>query len=550
MNRAEIALADDDTETTPRRRIRLPLSHAILAILVAAFLLPGVVGRDPWKFDDAFGIGIAWGTTQAGWLVPHLAGRPFLDHGPLFYWVAGALGSALSFVLPFHDGARLASMLFVLVALWFVRLAARELHGEPQGQLSMLALIGCLGLFVHAHEATAETAMLAGSAATYYGLAIAWKKPVKAAAFFAVGATIAFLSRGVFAVAPLIIASVLLLPFAAAHRAKSYAQALALGLALFLALASLWPAALAIYAPDVLPAWFARQIALVTQPATWAKVVYHLKTLTWAAWPVWPLAIWAVWAYRRYLRDPGFAVPVVATIVTLVLLVFSPSDRNIDMLALLVPLAIPAGAAAISLRRGAAEALASFSVVMFGLIAGALWVMWLAWHTGVPATMANNVAKHVPGLTPDADALRMLAGLGLTAAWMAYVLFAERSPLRAITHWAAGVAFCWALVAVLWTPWVNYTQSYAALGAELRRALPLNAGCVSSRGLSDVTQGLLHYHAGLITERRENGRGDGCKWLLIAGRIDERRAPGAAWKLVWEGSRPRDRERLTLYRRS
>jgi hypothetical protein len=342
---------------------------------------------------------------------------------------------------------------------------------------------------------------------------------------------------------------VLLLPFAAAHRARSYARALALGLALFAALASLWPLALAIWVPDILAAWSARQIALVTQPATWAKVLYHLKTIVWAAWPVWPLAIWAVWAYRRYLRDPGFAVPVVATLVTLVLLVFTPSESNIDMLALLVPLAIPAGAAALSLRRGAAAALASFSVVMFGLIAVALWGLWVAWHTGFPATLSNNVAKLVPGLEPSPDVLRPAVALAITAGWAAYVLLAERSPLRAVTHWAAGVAFAWALAAILWTPWVNHTQSYAKLGEDLRRALPANVGCVASRGLSDVVQGLVHYHAGLVTERRESGRGDGCKWLLVAGRGAERRDPAGPWKLVWESSRPRDREPLRLYRR-
>lgn len=550
MNRAEIALTPEDTEAAPRRSIPLPLPHLLVGVVLAAFLVPGVIGRDPWRYDDAFGIGIAWGTKEAGWLLPHLAGRPFLDDGPLFYWVAAALGSLLSPLVPFHDGARIAAMLFVLAALWFVRLAARELYGEPQGQLSMLALIGCLGLFVHAHEASAETAMLAGSGAAYYGLAIAWKKPGKAGLFFAFGAAVAFLSRGIFGVAPLLVASILLLPFAAAHRAKSYAHALALGLPLFALLASLWPAALALFAPDVLNAWFTRQIELVTHPPSWEKVAYHLKNIVWAAWPVWPLAIWAVWAYRRYLRDPGFAVPVVATLVTLILLAFSPSLSNIDVLALLVPLAIPAGAAAMSLRRGAAAALASFSVVMFGLVLGALWVMWLAWHTGFPAPLANNVSKLAPGLQPSPDTLRVTVALALTAAWAAYVLFAERSPLRALTHWATGVALCWAVAVILWTPWVNYTQSYVKLAGDLRRALPSNAGCVASRGLSDVTQGLLHYHAGLVTERRELGRGDNCKWLLVAGRADERREPSGAWKLVWEGSRPRDRERLRLYRRA
>lgn len=544
----EPAMADDER---PSRRIALPLSPLFTALLLAAFLLPGVIGRDPWKVDDALGISIAWGTQEGNGLLPRLAGEPYFEDGPLFYWVAGALGSALEFMVPFHDGARIAAMLFVLAALWFVRLAARELYGEPQGQLSMLALLGCLGLFVHAHEASADTAMLAGVAATYYGIAIAWKKPYKAAAFFAGGATVAFLARGIFGCAPPLIAALLLVPFAAAYRARSYVLAVGLGLTLFLVLAAIWPITLATLQPGAWATWWSVQIASVTQPPTTARALYFLKTLTWAAWPAWPLAFWAVWAYRRYLRDPGFAVPVVATLVTLVLLAFTRSQRAIEVLAVLVPLAIPAGAAAVSLRRGASSALASFAVVMFGLIAVSAWVLWFAWHTGFPAQLHANVAKLTPGLVPRKEWLRMATAIVITASWAALMLGAQRTSLRALTFWAAGVALAWGLAASLWLTAVNYTQSYRSIATALRAALPPNPGCIASRGLVEVSRGVLHYHGGILTERREIGRGAQCRWLVVAGRVGDRSAePGPGWKLVWEGQRPRERERFRLYRRA
>ncbi len=82
------------------------------------------------------------------------------------------------------------------------------------------------------------------------------------------------------------------------------------------------------------------------------------------------MTVWATWAYRRRLREPGFAVPFVASIVSFVLLLLMRNPRDIDMLALLVPMSIPAGVAAIALRRGAANALAWFAVMTFTLAAG------------------------------------------------------------------------------------------------------------------------------------------------------------------------------------
>jgi len=170
--------------------IRLPLAGWPLALFVAAFLLPGLFGHDPWKTEDAVGFGVVHQMLSSGdWLAPHLAGEPFFEDGPLYFWVAGGFVLALAGILPPHDAARLASALFILATLWFVRLAARELYGKREGDLSVLALMGCVGLLWHAHETTAETAMLAGLAAAYYGVAISHRKPIKSGICFGHTAT-------------------------------------------------------------------------------------------------------------------------------------------------------------------------------------------------------------------------------------------------------------------------------------------------------------------------------------------------------------------------
>jgi 4-amino-4-deoxy-L-arabinose transferase-like glycosyltransferase len=532
-------------------RIRLPLAGPLLLLFALAFLLPGILGRAPWRLDDALGIGVAFDMYSGGsWLVPHLAGEPYLGDGPLYYWVAALFGHLFGWAMPFAAAARLAAALFVLAALWFVRLAARELYGEDAGDLSVLALLGSLGLFLHAHEATPETAMLAGSAAAYYGLAIAWKKPWKAAAFFAGGVGVAFLARGLPAMIPPVAAAVLLLPLAIVNRARSYALAVGAGVLLLVPIVAAWPVLLGWNTPTILQAWLAGQFEAVTQQVTAADVLDTVKILLWAAWPAWPLALWATWAFRRHLRDPGFAVPAVATLVSAALLLVGPTQRDIDTLAVLVPLAIPAGTAALGLRRGAANSLSYFSVATFGLAGAVLWFLWFAMMTGVPGATARNVLKLAPGFSPAFEWWHVLVALGYSVAWLALATRTERVPARSLTAWAAGVTLAWGLAGTLFLSWADHVQSYAPLAAAIKKAVPAGTSCIASQNLSEVHRAVLHYHAGMVTVRRETGAGGDCAVLLVRSRDDAKSvSPGAGWKRIADIARPRDRDRFFIYRR-
>jgi 4-amino-4-deoxy-L-arabinose transferase-like glycosyltransferase len=49
----------------------------------------GLVGHDPWKPDEAYTFGLVYHILEAGdWLVPTLAGEPFVEKPPLFFWTA------------------------------------------------------------------------------------------------------------------------------------------------------------------------------------------------------------------------------------------------------------------------------------------------------------------------------------------------------------------------------------------------------------------------------------------------------------------------------
>src|SRR3954471_24984910 len=84
--------------------VRLPAAATLalprwaLFALGLLYILPGLIGREPWKNDDAASFGIMWTMAQGGWqdwLLPNIAGLPMTDEGPLAFWL-GALGIKLT----------------------------------------------------------------------------------------------------------------------------------------------------------------------------------------------------------------------------------------------------------------------------------------------------------------------------------------------------------------------------------------------------------------------------------------------------------------------
>jgi len=58
---------------------------------------PGLVGHDPWRAFDVITIEIAQQMHLSGdWIVPRLAGEPWLDDPPFFHWLALAFGKAFA----------------------------------------------------------------------------------------------------------------------------------------------------------------------------------------------------------------------------------------------------------------------------------------------------------------------------------------------------------------------------------------------------------------------------------------------------------------------
>lgn len=527
----------------------MPLAPALLGLLLVAYLLPGLIAHDPWKAEDAIGIGIVHQLLEHGrWVVPYLAGEPFWEDGPFHYWIAALTAKLFGLILAPHEGARLASGAVMAATLCFVHLAGRELYGRIEGIGAVLTLLGCLGLLVHAHETLAEVSMLAGLALVWYSIALAPRKPRRAGWLLGTGLVVAALSKGVPAViAPVTLA--LALPLVApTWRRREYLTTLSTGLAMLLGICGAWLALVQGHSPGLALTWLhANANQFVLPPLT--VLGFWAKTLAWTTWPAWPLALWALWERRRRTFEPGTRMLIAAFAASLAVLLAINDPREVYALPLLLPLALLAGAGMPSLRRGAANALESFGVMSVGFLSALMWLGWFAMMTDFPPAIARNFAKLEPGHVPQFSWVAFVIALAFTLAWIWLVLRSERSVFRGVTFWAAGITLLWGLAMTLILSWIDYGKTYRPVAQSLKKHIPAGTRCIESRGLGEPQRAVFDYHEGIVTQRLEIRVGNSCPLLLVQARQGEADGVGSGWKLLWEGSRPRDRERFRLYQR-
>ncbi|MFH1044972.1 MAG: glycosyltransferase family 39 protein [Pseudomonadota bacterium] len=544
-------------------RIALPLARVPLLILLAIWLLPGLIGHDPWKTDDAIGIGIAHQFANHGdWLVPRLVGEHYPDDGPLFYWIAAAFAKLLGWLIAQHDAARLAAGACIVLTLLFLRLAGRAFYGSDsrdnagndtgrgRGESVILLFVGCTGLLLHAHETISDTALLAGLACAYYGAALAPRRPYAAGIALGCGLGAAFLATGFAPILPFVVALLVTPLFVPDWRNRNTALALACALALLLPWITLWPALLHARSPEFFAAWLhkAGPAALAHKPSL-AAAAYTLQTLAWFAWPAWPIALWTLWLYRRKPGSAAVVLPLTALIAGLGLASITRAPGELPLLPLLLPLALLGAQVLNDLRRGAANSLAWFGAMTFSLLGGLIWLGYFALQTGFPPRVAANAARLEPGFVAHFAWLPVIAAAAITLLWIVLILRSQHSPQRSVTFWTAGLALFWALTMLLWLPWIDYGKSYRPVARAIKTSLHGQAGCIASRGLGEAQRAAFDYHAGIITERSETRAKSDCPILLLQdnARLPEA-SPGTSWKKIWEGNRAGDRsEKFRLY---
>jgi 4-amino-4-deoxy-L-arabinose transferase-like glycosyltransferase len=543
-------------------RLTLPPPPFFLALVAAAFILPGLAGHDLWKSQDAIALGIAHDMATGGDLiVPHLGGSPWLYDQPLYHWTALALGKILGRVMEFHAAARLASGLFIALAFAFLYRAARLWSVEEETSRVMacaafLLLLGCLGLFVRAHEALPEHASLAAMALALASLPHAERRPVPAGVVFGIALGLAFLSAAWIAPVALALAVAIAHLACPSWRTRKGAAFVAVALVAALIVSLPWPLMLARRSADAFALWWS--ILAQRQGPASENLRHFVATASWFAWPAWPLAFWATWSLRRRWREPRLFVPAVAVVIMAALLVAWGPPQDENLVPLLAPLALLAAQGLFTLRRGAFAALDWFGALTFAFFTLLVWLGWVAMLTGVPGPISRNFSRMAPGFIQPLQPFAILIALALAGAWLYLVFYKPSSPLRSISRWAAGIVLLWGTVATLWMPWWDYQRTYRHVAAELRSKLPApkekGAGCLAQRSLGVSQAAALDYHGGIRAQPFDFVKPAACPFLLVQGTPDnEKNAPlsvgSRRWTKIAEIGRPGDRhESFRLYR--
>ncbi len=116
-----------------------PSRYLVISIILLPLLL-GIADHGMWTPDEPRETQMAWEMLNGGsWIVPQLAGVPFVEKPPLYYWsLAGMMAISRDFLEPVHS-ARIASAIFsFLNLLLLVWLASGFLEWHRAWQVGMI----------------------------------------------------------------------------------------------------------------------------------------------------------------------------------------------------------------------------------------------------------------------------------------------------------------------------------------------------------------------------------------------------------------------------
>ena len=531
-----------------------PVRLTVLICLL--WILPGLAGHDPWKPDEAQAFGVVHHLLEShDWVVPMLAGEPFLDKPPLVYLTAAFSGVLLSPFMPLHDAARLVSGAYMALTFLFVGFAAKELYGRSKSWISPLMLLGCGGLLLRAHQLVTDVGLLLGLAMAFYALALCARRKIVAGFWLGTGLGITIYSTGL--VEPIMMVLVMvILPLVSPHwRTREYVATVLVAIFVMLPWAIGWPMALHTRSPELFNEWLVTQNLLRLKGMLTIgpddETFYHLRNLPWFTWPALPFALWALWSEGRAgLRKPGVLLPLVGFIVILVFISALGEGREVYGLPLLLPLALLATGSVEKLPRGAMNAYYWFAIMLFTFFALVGWFYWMAIDFGVPVRLYKHMMKLQPEYLSAAHPLAIVAAMLITAAWFVLLFNIKRTAERPVAIWAAGVTTIWALIGLLLVNYIDTGKTYRSMVAQLVSALPPKYGCIYSQNLGEAQRAMLYYFGNVTTERLEkNGPRPDCDMLITQDNWKNPGELGPPWKIVWQGRRPGDKqERYRLYR--
>ena len=521
-----------------------------------AWLLPGLTGREPWKPDEAYTLGIIYHFYQShDWLVPMLGGEPFMEKPPLFFWTAALFGHLFTPMLALIDAVRLATFFYVGLTLLFLSLTARELYGPRIARFAPLVFLGCLGLLYRGHELLTDNALLTGFAIAWYGVALSLRRLVVGGLLLGAGAGIGFMCKGLIAPGILGIAFLLLPLIMTAYRRREWCLTATAALLMALPWLLLWPWLLYERSPVLFHDWFwtnnfDRFLHRANMGGSYDPS-YYFKEMPWITLPALPLALYTLWRKRGAWHTPPIALPLISALVIFAVLQLSRAMSDVYTLPLLLPLSLLGAVALVELPSSGARILNGSAWLLFGMVAALLWGGRLAEITDYPIALLTYLGHWLPAGSTHLKPGFLLIACAYTVMWLSIGALRCGSGERALLRWAGGTALVWCLVMTLWLPALNASKSYRTMMMTIREVFPRRYDCVATWGLGDSERAMLSYYNGIDTKPfYVRSAIPNCQVLIV--QTENAAEPGFDdWRMIWSGSRPTDNsERLWLLERT
>jgi 4-amino-4-deoxy-L-arabinose transferase-like glycosyltransferase len=574
--------------------------QGLFVLICLLWIFSGLVGREPWKPDEAYSFGMVWHYIQGGnWVVPTIADAPFMEKPPFFYILASYSAQLFYPWLDYPDGARLTNAPFLALTFIMLGLSAKQLYQREERfkdafYIAVLLFISCFGLVYRVHLMITDVALLSGFAMSLYALTLLHSRYILAGILLGTGVGLGFMSKGI--IAPGIIGSICLSLFLhSCYRQKKIVNAFLIALLTCSPWLLIWPVTLYFYSSDLFVLWFwennlARFLGATELGPTPAKGFYF-TLLPWYAMPVLPLTLYYWWkkssgfsyrlpvlfavilstaillltpyhqlyamplvfallllGYHQGEKQDRFLIPLHYFTVLLAVLSLSSKARELYALPLLLPLALMATAYFEANLPRLDKLLNWMGIILLSMLLIFFWLVWLALvFPGIPV-LGEYLSQNRPGFIFEFSfwlfAIALIASLlWWRITWMKY--FSSRLVLT----WSSGVLAVWVVLSTVLLPYINYGMSYQNMMLAVKERLPEQYDCIMSYDQAEEYRALMHYYVGeKMYEFTDALRQRYCDLLFMRSKYADILSDG--WSEIWHGHRPGDHKTFSLYQRT